>query len=310
MPHKNYKKKVVVFGFGAQGSAQSQNLVDSGWDVCVFLRPNSGRIPQAKKAKIPIITDIKKAAKMAEIAVMLTPDGEQSKLWKKIEPFLPKNSTVIFAHGFNIHYKQIVPKTHFDVILVAPMAQGVAVRKDFVSGKGVPCLIAVAQDATGNAKKTAFKYAKAIGGKGPFIKTTFREETETDLFAEQAVLCGGLFALIRAGFDTLISSGYNKKMAYFCCLKEIRALANLVHEHGISGAREHISDVALYGDVTRGHRIINAGVKREMKKLLSEIRKGYFTKEFITDKCRGGFLLQKLLKKDNRHPIERVFKRA
>jgi len=299
-------KQIVVFGFGAQGSAQARNLAGSGEKVAVFLRPSSPRIEEVKKTNIPFLTNMKQAAAEAEIAVILFSDGEQPSLWKEIEPSLPKNAAVIFAHGFNIHYKQITPRADLDIILVAPLAQGDTLRSDFAEGKSTPCLIAIAQDATGSAKKTAFDYARAIAKDGPFIETTFAEETETDLFAEQAVLCGGLFSLIRTAFDTLVENGYNPDIAYFCCLKEVRALANLIHENGIGGARERISDTALYGDLTRGPRVIDNHVKDEMKKILGEIKSGEFKEELLNDRKKQNPLLRRLKEQGKGHLIERI----
>ncbi len=300
---------IVVFGFGAQGAAQAKNLFEGGSDVSVYLRPASSHMDDVKNAKIPLLTDLKDAAAKARVAVILLPDGEQPALWKEIEDHLPKNSAVIFAHGFNIHYGEVKPRADLDVILVAPLAQGDTLRSDFVSGKGVPCQIAIAKDATGKAKETAFEYARAIALTGPFIETTFAEETETDIFAEQAVLCGGLFALVRAAFDTLVEKGYNPDIAYFCCLREVRALANLLHDHGIAGSREKISDTALYGDLTRGPRIIDGHVKDELKKILDEICSGEFKNELLSDRKRGNPLLRKLKEKDKDHTIEKVHKR-
>lgn len=304
-----YEKRIVIFGYGQQGSAQSSNLKDSGRNVSVFLRSESPRLDPAKKNGIPIITDACKAASCADIAVILIPDTEQPDLWKKIEAHLPGGSTVIFAHGFNIHYRQIVPRPDLDVVLVAPLSHAKALRDDFIASRGVPCLIAVAQDATGNAKKTALDYANGISRGGPLIETSVAEEVETDLFAEQAVLCGGLFELMRAGFDTLVKKGYDPKIAYFCCLKEVRALANLVFDHGISGTREKISDTALFGDLTRGRRVVDARVRDEMNKILDEIRSGRFTEELLKDRKQGNQLLRKLSEKDKEHLIEKIHKK-
>jgi ketol-acid reductoisomerase len=304
-----YEKHIVIFGYGQQGSAQSANLKDSGKNVSVFLRPESPHFSLAKKNGIPLITDACKAASCADIAVILIPDTEQPRFWKEIENSLPGGSTVIFAHGFNIHYRQIIPRADLDVVLVAPLSHAKALRDDFLSSRGVPCLIAVAQDATGNAKKTALDYAGGISRGGPFIETSVAEEVETDLFAEQAVLCGGLFELIRAGFDTLVKKGYNPDIAYFCCLKEVRALANLVFDHGISGTREKISGTALFGDLTRGPRIIDKHVRSEMNKILDEIRRGRFTEELLHDSRQGNHLLLKLFEKDKRHPIEEMHRK-
>lgn len=303
------QNQIVIFGFGAQGKAQAQNLSDNGENVSVCLKPNSTSIAEVKKSSISLLTNTEQAASLADIAVILLPDSLQPILWKEIEPHLKKGTTVIFAHGFNIHYKFIVPRSDLDVVLVAPLAQGEAVRNDFVAGKGAPCLIAVAQNASGHAKDTALEYARAISNTGPFIETTISQEVESDLFAEQAVLCGGLFELIRKGFETLVDEGFNPEIAYFCCLKEVRALANLVHEHGIMGTRGKISDTALYGDVTRGRRIIDENVKNEMKKILGEIRSGQFTKEIINDKKEGNSLLKNLINKDKEHLIEKIHKK-
>lgn len=300
------EKNIVVFGFGAQGSAQARNLAGSGEKVSVFLRPDSPRIDQVKVSKIRLLNKINDAAKEAQVAAILFSDGSQPDLWREIEPNLPKNAAVIFAHGFNIHYGRIVARSDLDVILVAPMAQGEMLRSDFVAKKGTPCLIAISQDATGHAKEIALEYAQGIGLGGPFINTTFAEETETDLFAEQAVLCGGLSALIRSAFDTLVGSGYNPDIAYHCCLKEVRALANLVYDYGIAGARERISDTALYGDLTRGPRIIDDHVRGEMKKILDEIRSGEFKNELLSDRKNGNPLLRSRLEQDKEHLIEMI----
>lgn len=302
-------KHIVVFGFGAQGSAQAKNLADGRRKVSVFLRRSSPRADVVRKEGIPLITDIKEAASQAEICVMLLPDGEQPELFKEIKAAFPKNAAMIFAHGFNVHYGLIAARMDMDVMLVGPMAQGETLRKDFIAGKGTPCQIAVAQDATGRAKELALEYARSIAMDGPFIETTFAEETETDLFSEQAVLCGGLFELIRASFDTLVEAGYDPDIAYFSCLKEVRAIANLVHEHGIQGTREKISDTALYGDLTRGPRIIDEHVRDEMKKVLAEIRSGAFKDGLIADRKKGNALLRKLIEKDKDHPIEKIHRK-
>jgi ketol-acid reductoisomerase len=274
------------------------------------LRPTSSRLGEARQIGISIITDIKEAATSAQVAVLLIPDSEQPSFWKDhLEPHLPKGAAIIFAHGFNIHYRQIIPRQDVDVALVAPMAQGATVRNDFMGGRGIPCQIAIAQDATGHAKDIAYEYARAIGRDGPFIDTTFAEETKTDLFAEQAVLCGGLFSLVRAGFDTLVEAGYNPDIAYFCCLKELRALAKLLYKKGISGARERISDTALYGEVTRGPRIIDHHVREEMKKILGEIESGQFKDELLAERKNGNPHLRSVIKRDKEHLIEKIHKK-
>ena len=303
-------KHIIVFGFGAQGSAQAQNLADSGLDVSVCLRESSPKTEEVKKSGLNLMTDLRRAASLADIAVILIPDGEQPEFFdESLRPNLPNGAAIIFAHGFNIHYKQIVPRQDLDVILVAPMAQGKMVRGDYIEGRGIPCLIAVAQDATGHAKKIAQEYARAIARDGPFIDTTFAEETETDLFAEQAVLCGGLFSLIRAGFDTLVEKGYNPDIAYFCCLKEFRALTNLVCDYGIAGARQRISDTALYGDMTRGPRVIGRHVRAEMKKILEEITSGAFQKELLAARKNKNTLLRSLMERNKEHLIEKIHRK-
>jgi len=301
-------QRIVVFGFGAQGKAQTLNLKDSSKNISVYLRPDSPKTSLVNENNIPIFFDYKEACLNADIISMLIPDGEQPKVWQQIEPYLKDNTTVIFAHGFNIHYKLIKPKTNINIALVAPLAQGEAVRENFINGQGVPTLISLVESSD-EVMQRVLDFAKGVAGKGPFIQTTFAEETETDLFAEQAILCGGLFELIRAGFDTLVESGYNPEIAYFCCLKEVKALANLVNQFGICGTREQISDVALFGDLTRGTRIINNNVRDEMKILIGEIRSGTFSDEFMSDKLNGNPLLRKLLDKDKNHPIENLHKR-
>ena len=302
-------KRIVVFGFGAQGSAQAKNLADGRRNVSVFLREKSPRIEFVKKEGIHLITDIGQAAGDAEIAVILLPDGEQVAALKDIESLFPKNAAVIFAHGFNIHYGLIAPRKDLDIILVGPMAQGEMLRRDFIAGKGTPCQIAIAQDATGRAKEIAFEYARSIARDGPFIETTFAEETEADLFSEQVVLCGGLFELMRAAFDTLIEAGYNPDIAYFCCVKEVRALANLAYEHGIAGARERISDTALFGDLTRGPRVIDGHVRTEMKKILDDIKSGRFKDDLSKDRKNENRLLRSLLERDKNHLIEKIHRK-
>lgn len=298
-------EKIVVFGFGSQGSAQAQNLRDSGRDVSVFVRPKSPRIADVKRAKIPAIADARRAAQIADIAVMLMPDGEQPKFYSSVlEKYLRPGAAIIFAHGFAIHYKGIVPRPDIDVILVAPLAHALAVRSSFKSG-GVPLLIAVDKNFTGSARKRANAYAKAISPKGPFIKTTFAEEVETDLFAEQALLCGGMPELVRAAFETLVNAGYNRDIAYFCCLRELKPIIEIMDKHGIDGLRQRISDTARYGALTRGPRVVAGAVRREMKKILDEIRSGKFAEELIGGKS----VMKDKSKYDRTHEIERAHKR-
>lgn len=303
------REKIVVFGFGSQGRAQSLNLKDSGMDVTVALRPKSSLIPDVKKNRIPLVTDLRRAARMADIAAVLIPDGKQPALYKNVlENNLPKGSALVFAHGLAIHYKRIVPRDDIDVILVAPLAHANAVRENYAGG-GAPMLLAVAQDATGRAKERAFRYARAISPKGRVIKTTFREEVETDLFAEQAVLCGGMPELVRAAFDTLVSAGYDREIAYLSCLKELKPIVALLDAHGIAGLRKRISDTARYGALSRGGRVIGKRTRGELHRILKEIRSGEFAKEIFGGGEKSARLLKKLSRLDETHAIERIHKK-
>lgn len=298
---------IVVFGFGSQGSVQARNLRDSGRRVAVALRPKSPHKRHAASASINLIQDLNEAASLADIAAVLIPDSEQPEFWETyLKPNLKKGSAVIFAHGFNIHYGFIKPRDDLDIILVAPLGQADSVRSEFTKGRGVPCALAVQQDATGRAWDIANYYARGISNNVTVIKTSFAEETESDLFAEQAVLCGGLNALIRAAFDTLVSAGHNPDLAYSSCLREVRALANLLYEHGIAGARNKISDTALFGDITRGPRIVDDHVRSTLKKIFEEIRSGEFAKEY-SDEIKSGYpKLKKCLEEEKSHLIEEI----
>ncbi len=306
----NNKTEVVVFGFGGQGMAQALNLRDNGWKVSVYLRPTSTRISQVKEAGLPLITDPVVAAKNAKKAVVLLPDSQQPAFYKEyLEGNLPKGSTLIFAHGLAIHYKQITPRNDLDIVLVAPLAHANAVRGEFLKGTGVPCMIAAAQNSSGEALEFAHTYAKAISKTGPFLDTTFAEEVETDLFAEQALLCGGLPELVKATFDTLTEAGYNPEAAYFSCLKELRPIVELLDQHAISGLRDKISDTARYGAVTRGPRVIGGHAKKELGNILAEIRSGVFMTEFINE-GRSGYQTSKTqAKDDSRHQLEKIHRR-
>lgn len=298
---------IVIFGFGSQGSAQARNLRDSGKRIAVALRPRSNHKRHATSASINLIQDLTQAAKQAEIASILLPDSAQPGFWKEyLEPNLPQGAAMVFAHGFNIHYGFINPRPDLDVILVAPLGQAEAVRHEYTKGRGVPCALAVHQDATGRAWDIAESYARGINQQAPLIRTTFAEETESDLFAEQAVLCGGLNALIRAAFDTLVEAGLNPELAYSSCLREVRALANLLYEHGIVGTREQISDTARFGDITRGPRIIDQHVRTTLKEIFQEIRSGEFAKEYSNEIKAGHPRLSGQLEKDKSHLIEKI----
>jgi ketol-acid reductoisomerase len=275
-------KKVAIIGYGSQGHAHAHNLQDSGVDVCVGLREGSANAKVAADAGMAV-KSIEDATAWADLVMILAPDEFQGKIYaEQIEPNLKQGATLAFAHGFNIHYGQISPRADLDVIMIAPKAPGHTVRSEFVKGGGIPDLIAIYQDASGNAKATALSYASAIGGgRTGILETTFKDETETYLFGEQVVLCGGTTALVQAGFETLVEAGYEPEMAYFECLHELKLIVDLMYEGGIANMRYSISNTAEYGDVTRGPRIITSETKAEMKKILTEIQDGTFAKEFV-----------------------------
>ncbi len=300
-------KKVSIIGYGSQGHAHANNLQDSGAEVCVGLREGSSSIAKAEAAGIAV-KSIEDAVAWADVVMVLAPDEHQATIYtEQIEPNIKQGAAMAFAHGFNIHFEAIKPRADLDVIMIAPKAPGHTVRSEFVNGGGIPDLIAVAQDATGTAKDIALSYASAIGGgRTAIIETTFREETETDLFGEQAVLCGGTTALVQAGFETLVEAGYAPEMAYFECLHELKLIVDLMYQGGIADMRYSISNTAEYGDVTRGPRVVNEDTKAEMKKILSEIQSGQFAKEFLDEMHSGAKNLEALRKKGREHQIEEV----
>ncbi len=300
-------KKVSIIGYGSQGHAHANNLKDSGTDVCVGLREGSASAAKAEAAGLAV-KSIEDAVAWADVVMVLAPDEHQAAIYKdQIEPNIKQGAAMAFAHGFNIHFEAITPRADLDVIMIAPKAPGHTVRSEFVNGGGIPDLIAIAQDASGNAKNIALSYASAIGGgRTAIIETTFREETETDLFGEQAVLCGGATALVQAGFETLTEAGYAPEMAYFECLHELKLIVDLMYQGGIADMRYSISNTAEYGDVTRGPRVVNENTKAEMKKILAEIQSGQFAKEFIEEMHSGGKNLEALREKARAHPIEVV----
>lgn len=300
-------KKIAIIGYGSQGHAHANNLKDSGVEVIVGLRPGSSSYDKAQNAGLAV-SPIEEAVSHADLVMILAPDEHQAKLYaEKIEPNVKQNSTLAFAHGFNIHFEQIVPRADLDVIMVAPKGPGHLVRSTYVQGGGVPSLIAVHHDASGNAKETALSYASANGGgRAGVIETSFREETETDLFGEQTVLCGGVTALVQAGFETLVEAGYAPEMAYFECLHELKLIVDLMYEGGIANMRYSISNTAEYGDLTRGPRIINGNTKKEMKKILGEIQRGEFAKEFILENQAGAATLKAKRRLGREHAIEEV----
>lgn len=300
-------KKVAVIGYGSQGHAHANNLQDSGVKVVVGLREGSSSYEKAKNAGIEA-KSVEDAVKESDVVMILAPDEYQSKLYEDvIEPNIKQGAALAFAHGFNIHFKGITPREDLDVIMIAPKGPGHLVRSTYAQGGGVPTLIAVFQDASGNAKQTALSYASANGGgRAGIIETTFKEETETDLFGEQAVLCGGATALVQAGFETLVEAGYAPEMAYFECLHELKLIVDLMYEGGIANMRYSISNTAEYGDLTRGPRIINDDTKAEMKRILEEIQTGKFAKEFIEENQTGAKKMKELRKRGKEHQIEEV----
>lgn len=300
-------KKIAIIGYGIQGRGQSLNLRDSGLDVVVSELAGTPNFEQAKKDGFNPVT-AEEASQAADLVQILTQDHLQAKLYKSdIAQNMTKGKALVFSHGFNIRFKQIKPSKKIDVFMVAPKGPGALVRRMYEEGKGVPCLVAIYQDATGNALKLALAYAKGIGGtRAGVIETTFEEETETDLFGEQTVLCGGVTELIKAGFDTLVEAGYQPEIAYFEVLHELKLITDLIQEHGISGMRRRVSNTACYGDITRGKRIITERTRREMKKILKEIRSGKFAREWIKENEMGRSNFNSILKKEDDHPIEKV----
>ncbi|OJF13771.1 ketol-acid reductoisomerase [Couchioplanes caeruleus] len=298
-------RKVAVIGYGSQGHAHSLSLRDSGVDVVVGLQEGSKSRAKAEEQGLRVATPAEASA-WADVIMVLAPDTAQRKIYaESIEPNLTAGKALFFGHGLNIRFELIKPPANVDVAMVAPKGPGHLVRRQYVDGKGVPALIAVEQDATGGAQALALSYAKAIGGtRAGVIKTTFKEETETDLFGEQAVLCGGTAALVQTGFEVLTEAGYAPEIAYFECLHELKLIVDLMYEGGISRMRYSVSDTAEFGDYVSGPRVINASVKEEMKKILAEIQSGEFTKTLIADDEAGGQRLQQFRKEGAEHPIE------
>jgi ketol-acid reductoisomerase len=302
-------RTVAVIGFGSQGHAHAQNLRDSGVKVVVSDLAGSPNAKRAEAAGFKVLTAAE-AAEAADIIIMLVPDDVQARLYKSdVAANLKKGNALMFAHGFNIHFGQIVPPKDVDVFMVAPKGPGHLVRRQFEEGKGVPALIAIHQDATKKAKKLALAYAKGIGAtRAGVIETTFAEETETDLFGEQAVLCGGVTELIKAGFDTLVEAGYQPEIAYFECLHELKLIVDLIWEKGITGMRYSVSDTAEYGDLTRGPVIINEGTRDRMRAMLADIRTGAFAREWILENQANRPVFNALQRQGKDHLIERVGK--
>ena len=300
-------KTVAVIGYGSQGHAHALNLHDSGVKVVVGLREGSASRKEAADEGLEV-TSVEDAAAQGDIIMMLVPDEHQRAVFnEQIEPGLNTGNALAFAHGFNIHYGQVVPAADVDVFMIAPKGPGHLVRRVFSQGGGVPCLIAVHQDATGQAKEIGLAYGKGVGGaRAGIIETTFREETETDLFGEQSVLCGGITELIRAGFDTLVEAGYQPEIAYFECLHEVKLIVDLLYEGGIANMRSSISDTAEYGDLTRGKRIITDETRAEMKRILGDIQSGQFPREWLVENQGGRPLYNARKRQDSEHLIEEV----
>ena len=302
-------KTVAIIGYGSQGHAHALNLKDSGVKVIVGLYPGSKSQAKAEAAGLKVHS-VADAAAAADMIMILLPDEVQKTVYKnEIEPNLTEGNILAFAHGFNIHFGQIVPPESVDVVMIAPKGPGHLVRRTYEQGQGVPCLFAVYQNASGQARDRAMAYAKGIGGtRAGILETSFREETETDLFGEQAVLCGGLSALIKTGFETLIEAGYQPELAYFECLHEVKLIVDLVVEGGLAKMRDSISNTAEYGDYTRGPRVVNEATKAEMRKILQEIQSGQFAREFVLENQSGKPGFTAMRHQEAEHPIEEVGK--
>src|SRR3954466_419993 len=300
-------KTVAILGYGSQGHAHALNLHDSGVNVVVGLRPDSRSVAKAKSDGLEVDTTAD-AASHGDIVMILLPDEKQAEIWEgEIKDGIASGNLLLFAHGFAIHFGQIDPGPEVDVAMVAPKGPGHLVRRQYSEGAGVPGLMAIHQDATGQAKPLALAYAKGIGcTRGGVIETTFKDETETDLFGEQAVLCGGVTELVRAGYETLVDAGYDSRLAYFECLHELKLIVDLMYEKGISGMRHSISNTAEYGDLTRGGRIIGTPTREAMKEILGEIQSGEFAKEWIAENRAGQENFQRMREEEKKHQVEQV----
>ncbi|WP_448508291.1 ketol-acid reductoisomerase [Immundisolibacter sp.] len=300
-------KKVTILGYGSQGHAHALNLKESGVEVRVGLREGSTSVAKAKNAGLTVLSP-EQAVREADLVMVLVPDEHQAQLYTDvIAPNLKQGGGLAFAHGFNIHFGQIEPRADLDVFMIAPKGPGHLVRNTYTQGGGVPCLIAIHADRSGTARDIALAYASAIGGgRAGVIETNFREETETDLFGEQAVLCGGASALVMAGFETLVEAGYAPEMAYFECLHELKLIVDLMYEGGIANMRYSISNTAEYGDFTRGPRIVTDETRAEMRRILKEIQTGQFARDFIAENRAGAPMLKAMRRLGQEHPIEQV----
>ncbi len=301
-------ERIAVLGYGSQGRAHAMNLRDSGFDVVIGLRPGGKTTAKAENDGFQVVPP-EQAVDGAGLIAFLTPDMVQASLYEQIEPKIKTNATLLFAHGFNIHYGRIKPREDLDVVLIAPKGPGDLVRRQYEAGRGVPCLVAVAQDVTGKAQARALAYAHGIGGtRGGVLETTFAEETETDLFGEQAVLCGGLSELIVRGFQTLVDAGYQPEVAYFECMHEVKLIVDLLHEGGLKKMHEFVSETAKYGDLTQGPRVVDAHTGERMKQVLKEIQDGTFAKNWVSEYESGLPEYNRLMEEDLRSQIETVGK--
>ena len=300
-------KKIAVIGFGSQGHAHALNLKDSGLDVCVAEAPGSPAWKMAEESGMEL-NETPDAVKKADIIMMLVPDQMQKEIYdKSVAPHLQEGNTISFAHGFNIHYKQIVPPENVNVMMIAPKGPGHLVRRTFQEGSGVPCLIAIHQDYGGNTRNLALAWAKGIGGtRAGVIETTFKDETETDLFGEQTVLCGGSAELIKTGFEVLTEAGYPAELAFFECMHEMKLIVDLYYEGGLSRMNYSVSDTAEYGGMTRGPKVINKKTKKIMKKILKEVQNGQFAKEWLAEYSSGQKNMEKLRQENREHLIEKT----
>jgi len=310
--HKDVDRKalkgarIAILGYGSQGRAHALNLKDSGFDVVVGVRKGGASWKKARRDGLEV-AEPAAAAASADLIAMLVPDLAQKALYQDIRKVLKRGAALLFAHGFNIHFRQVKPRADLDVVLIAPKGPGDLVRRQYQQGRGVPCLIAVAQDASGKAHARALAYAHGIGGtRGGVLETTFAEETETDLFGEQAVLCGGTTELVVKGFETLVEAGYQPEVAYYECLHELKLIVDLLHEGGISKMHQFISETAKYGDLTRGPRIVDERVKKQMRKVLQEVQSGKFARQWIKENETGKANYRKLLAADIDRQIEKV----
>jgi ketol-acid reductoisomerase len=299
-------KTVAIIGFGSQGHAHALNLKDSGVDVVVGLRPESSSVAKAEADGL-IVLPVPEAASRGDIVMMLVPDELHGQVWdEEVSDGIAAGNLLMFGHGFSIHYETVTPPPDVDVAMVAPKGPGHLVRRQYVEGNGVPCLLAVHQDASGTAHDVALAYAKGIGGtRAGVIETTFKDETETDLFGEQSVLCGGVTELVRAGYETLVDAGYDSKLAYFECLHELKLIVDLMYEKGISGMRYSISNTAEYGDMTRGKRVIGEPTREAMKQILADIQSGEFAREWIAENRAGQENFKRMREEQANHQVER-----